>query len=111
MPSVSQSSLVGNILVGLGQYVFARFEDFEVVISPNANWATTLGLELLERIDVNVAPPTGNVISQSLQLNRIRHEVQPGLWQTYLNGSDRWGSAFRLDASLLDGPDVLLYAV
>jgi hypothetical protein len=111
MPSVSQSSLVGNILVGLGQYVFARFEDFEVVISPSANWASTLALELLERIDVNVAPPTGNVISQSLQLNRIRHEVQPGLWQTYLNGSDRWGSAFRLDASLLDGPDVLLYAV
>tara|TARA_R110000868_G_scaffold186452_1_gene428909 strand:- start:403 stop:2235 length:1833 start_codon:yes stop_codon:yes gene_type:complete len=111
MPSISQSSLIGNILVGLGQYVFARFEDFQAVISPSANWATTLDLELLERIDVNVAPPTGNVISQSLQLNRIRHEVQPGLWQTYLNGSDRWGSAFRLDASLLDGPDVLLYAV
>ena len=110
MPTISQSSLVGNILVGLGQYVFARFEDFEVVISPSANWASTLGLELLERIDVNVAPPTGNVISQSLQLNRIRHEVQPGLWQTFLNGSDRWGSAFRLDVSLLDGPDVLLYA-
>ena len=111
MPSISQSSLIGNILVGFGQYVFARFEDFEVVISPDANWASTLGLELLERIDVNVAPPTGNVISQSLQLNRIRHEVQPGLWQTFLNGSDRWGSAFRLDASLLNGPDVLLYAV
>jgi len=109
MATTSQASLVGNILVGLGQYVFARFDDFEVVISPDANWASTLGLELLERIDVNVAPPTGNVISQSLQLNRIRHEVQPGLWQTYLNGSDRWGSAFRLDYSSLNGPDVLLY--
>ncbi len=110
MPSISQASTIGNVLVGLGQYVFARFGDFQVVISPDANWASTLGLELLERIDVNVAPPTGNVISQSLQLNRIRHEVQPGLWQTFLNGSDRWGSAFRLDASLLNGPDVLLYA-
>lgn len=111
MATTSQASTIGNILVGLGQYVFARFEDFEVVISPDANWASTLGLELLERIDVAVAPPTGNVISQSLQLNRIRHEVQPGLWKTYLNGSDRWGSAFRLDASLLNGNDVLLYAV
>jgi hypothetical protein len=111
MATTSQASLVGNILVGLGQYVFARFEDFQVVISPDANWASTLGLELLERIDVNIAPPTGNVISQSLQLNRIRHEVQPGLWQTFLNGSDRWGSAFRLDVSLLNGTDVLLYAV
>lgn len=109
MPTINQSSVIGNILVGLGQYVFARFDDFEVVISPDANWASTLGLELLERIDVAVAPPTGNVINQSLQLNRIRHEVQPGLWQTYLNGSDRWGSAFRLDYSLLNGPDVLLY--
>jgi hypothetical protein len=111
MATTSQASTIGNILVGLGQYVFARFEDFEVVISPDANWASTLGLELLERIDVAVAPPTGNVISQSLQLNRIRHEVQPGLWKTYLNGSDRWGSAFRLNASLLNGNDVLLYAV
>jgi len=110
MSTISQASLIGNILVGLGQYVFARFNDFEVVISPDANWASTLGLELLERINVNVAPPTGNVINQSLQLNRIRHEVQPGVWQTFLNGSSRLGSAFRLDASLLNGPDVLLYA-
>ena len=109
MATTSQAKTIGNILVGLGQYVFARFDDFEVVISPDANWASTLGLELLERIDVAVAPPTGNVINQSLQLNRIRHEVQPGLWQTYLNGSDRWGSAFRLDYSSLNGPDVLLY--
>jgi len=111
MATTSQASIIGNVLVGLGQYVFARFDDFQVVISPDANWASTLGLELLERIDVNVAPPTGNVISQSLQLNRIRHEVQPGLWKTYLNGSDRWGSTFRLDRSFLDSGDVLLYAV
>jgi hypothetical protein len=110
MATTSQANTIGNILVGLGQYVFARFDDFEVVISPDANWASTLGLELLERIDVAVAPPTGNVINQSLQLNRIRHEVQPGVWKTFLNGSDRWGSAFRLDTSLLNGPDVLLYA-
>jgi len=111
MPTVAQASIVGNILVGLGQYVFARFEDFEAVVSPDGDWSGTLGLELLERITVNVQPPTGNVITKSLQLNRIRHEVQPGVWKTYLNGSNRWGSTFRLDRSFLDSGDVLLYAV
>jgi hypothetical protein len=110
MPSISQSTLVGQMLVGFGQYVFPQFSDFEVVCSPDGNWASTMGLDLLERITVKVAPPSGNVITQDLQLNRIRHEVTPGVWKTYLNGSARWASVFYLNRSVLDGPDVLLYA-
>ena len=109
MPTVAQASLIGNLLVGFGQYVFAKFADFLVVISPDANWASTLGLELLERVTVAVAPPTGNTITQDLQVNRIRHDVVPGQWITTLNGSDRWASAFRLDYSVLNGPDVIVY--
>ena len=109
MPTVAQASLIGNLLVGFGQYVFAKFADFQVVISPDANWASTLGLELLERVTVAVAPPTGNTITQDLQVNRIRHDVVPGQWATTLNGSDRWASAFRLDYSVLNGPDVIVY--
>lgn len=108
-PSVSQASLIGNILVGFGQYVFPKFDDFQVVISPNGNWAPTMGLELLERITVAVAPPTGNVITKDLQVNRIRHDVVPGVWRTTLNGSARWAADFRLDYSVLDGPDVIVY--
>jgi len=111
MPTTAQATLVGNILVGLGQYVFGKFADFQVVISPDANWASTLGLDLLERITVAVAPPTGNTITEELQVNRIRHDVVPGQWMTTLNGSNRWASYFRLDRSVLDGGDVLLYAV
>jgi len=111
MPSVSQASLIGNILAGLGQYVFAKYSDFQVVINDADNWATTLGLELLERITVAVKPPTGNTITKDLQLNQIRHEITPNVWRTYLNGSNRWASYFRLNQSLLDGTDVLLYAV
>jgi hypothetical protein len=111
MPTVAQANLVGNILVGLGQYVFPKFSDFQVVISPDGNWASTLGLDLLERITVAVAPPTGNTITKELQVNRIRHDVVPGVWRTTLNGSNRWASYFRLDRSVLDGGDVLLYAV
>jgi hypothetical protein len=109
MPTVAQASLIGNLLVGFGQYVFAKFSDFQVVVSPDANWASTLGLELLERVTVAVAPPTGNTITKDLQVNRIRHDVVPGQWATTVNGSNRWASAFRIGYSVLDGPDVIVY--
>jgi hypothetical protein len=109
MSTISQANKIGNILVGLGQYVFAKFSDFQVVVNDSDNWATTMALELLERITVVVKPPTGNTITKDLQVNRIRHEVTPNVWRTYLNGSNRWASDFRLDYSSLDGPDVLLY--
>jgi hypothetical protein len=109
MPTVAQASLIGNLLVGFGQYVFAKFSDFQVVLSPDGNWASTLGLELLERITVAVAPPTGNTITQDLQVNRIRHDVVPGQWITTLNGSDRWASPFRINSSVLNGSDVIVY--
>ena len=109
MPTVAQAKTIGNLLVGFGQYVFPKFDDFQVVISPDGDWSTTLGLELLERVTVAVAPPTGNTITKDLQVNRIRHDVVPGLWRTTLNGSNRWASAFRLDSSVLNGSDVIVY--
>jgi hypothetical protein len=108
-PTVAQGKLVGQLLVGFGQYVYPKFLDFQVVMSPNGNWASTLGLEILERITVAVAPPTGNVITKDLSVNRIRHEVTPGEWNTILNGSNRWAADFRLDGSILNGPDVIVY--
>ena len=109
MPTVAQAKTIGNLLVGFGQYVFPKFDDFEVVLRADGDWSTTLGLELLERITVAVAPPTGNTITKDLQVNRIRHDVVPGQWSTTLNGSNRWASAFRIGYSVLDGPDVIVY--
>jgi len=109
MPTVAQASTIGNLLVGFGQYVFPKFDDFQVVISPGGDWSATLNLELLERVTVAVAPPTGNTITKDLQVNRIRHDVVPGQWSTTLNGSNRWASAFRIGYSVLDGPDVIVY--
>ena len=110
MPTVAQANLIGNLLVGFGQYVFAKFADFQVVISPSADWSSTLGLELLERVTVAVAPPTGNTITQDLQVNSIRHDVVPGQWMTTLNGSDRWASPLRIGSSVLNGSDVIVYS-
>jgi hypothetical protein len=109
MPTVAQASLIGKLLVGFGQYVFAKFDDFQVVLNPGGDWSSTLGLELLERITVAVKPPTGNTITKDLQVNRISHDVVPGQWTTSLNGSNRWASAFRLNSSVLDGSDVIVY--
>jgi hypothetical protein len=109
MPSVSQASTIGNLLVGFGQYVFAKFDDFQVVISPSGDWSSTLGLELLERITVAVAPPTGNTITKDLLITRVRHDVMPGVWRTTLNGSNRWASDFRIGYSVLNGSDVIVY--
>ena len=109
-PNVAQAKLVGNVLVGLGQYVYPALEDFDVVLSPDNNWSATLGLELLERITVKVQPPTGNLITEDLQVSSIKHQVVPGPWTTTLNGSARWASSFRLDRSFINGDDVIVYA-
>ena len=109
-PNVAQAKLVGNVLVGLGQYVYPALEDFDVVLSPDNNWSATLGLELLERITVKVQPPTGNLITEDLQVSSIKHQVVPGQWTTTLNGSARWASSFRLDRSFINGDDVIVYA-
>ena len=108
-PTLAQATTVGQLLVGFGQYVYPKFSDFQVVISPDANWAATLTLELLERITVAVKPPTGNTITKDLQVSTIRHDVVPGQWTTTLNGSNRWAADFRLNSSYLDGPDVIVY--
>ena len=105
----SGAKLVGNVLVGLGQYIYPMFEDFQVVLSGTNNWSATLGLELIERITVKVQPPTGNLITQDLQVSSIQHNVVPGQWQTTLNGSARWAADFRLDYSVLDASNVLVY--
>ena len=109
-PTVAQAQLVGNVLVGFGQYVYPALEDFDVVLSPDNNWSATLGLELLERITVKVQPPTGNLITEDLQVSSIKHQVVPGQWTTTLNGSARWASSFRINTSFINGDDVIVYA-
>jgi hypothetical protein len=109
-PTYAQSKLIGNVLVGFGQYIYPAFQDFEVVLSGANDWSATLGLDLIERITVKVQPPTGNLITQDLQLSSIQHRVVPGQWITTLNGSARWASSFRLDRSSINGTDTIVYA-
>jgi hypothetical protein len=108
-PSTSQATKVGSTLVGFGQYVFPALEDFEVGITPDAAWGTILGLDFYSRIAVAIKPPSGNTITLGMLLTKVRHEVTPSTWRTFMNGSVRWASPFRLNASVLNGTDVIVY--
>jgi len=101
---------LGNMLVGFGAQVYPELSEIEVGVTPTADWATVLALDLFDRVTVNVAPPTGNTITLSPYVQRIRHQATPERWQTFLGTSVRWGSAFRIDYSYINGPDVIVYS-
>ena len=105
--STAANSL-GNQIVGFGktpQIVIAPIE-----VNPEAstaNWTTILGLELLDKITVNIVPQAGTTISQPELIQSINHRVVPGEWNTTLIGSVRYANLFILNTSVLNGTDVL----
>ena len=98
---------IGDIVTGWGGQVYPKADPFEVVISPDNNWASTLDRELNDRITLVVAPPTGNTITTPMLINRISHSVVPGQWSTTFEGSARWAAVFILNQSTLGGTDLL----
>ena len=74
----------------------------------NSSWASILGLELMDAIQVTRTPSLGSAFVQKMNVNRIVHDITPDRWRTTLLGSARYTGWFILDVSLLDGPDVLL---
>jgi hypothetical protein len=105
--SLANATQIGNIVTGWGGQVYAKADPFEVVLSPNNDWASTLGLELNDRITLVVQPPTGNAITTPMLLSRVSHSVVPGEWRTTLEGSARWAAAFIINQSLIGGTDLL----
>jgi hypothetical protein len=105
--TLSSATNVGQIVTGFGGQVYLQVSPTEVVLSPSASWASTLGLELYDRFTLQITPPTGNAIVSELLASRISHTVVPGLWTTTLEGSARWASVFILNKSTLGGTDLL----
>jgi hypothetical protein len=105
--TLANAESLGQITSGFGGNIYPDLTPVDVVLSADELWKPTLDLELMERITVNIAPPTGNVISTPMLVQRITHDVVPGYWQTTLDGSARWAAVFILDQSLLDGTDLL----
>jgi len=98
---------VAQIVSGWGGQVYPLAQEVEVVVSPTGTWGTTLALELMDRVTLAIAPPSGNVITVPMLAQKIRHRVVPGRWQTFLEGSARWAAVFILNQSVLDGTDLL----
>lgn len=56
----------------------------------SAQWATLLGLELLERITFKRTPPIGSAFQQDLCINAIELDMRPKNWVMRLNGTARF---------------------
>lgn len=99
---------LGSYLVGFGKLPRLVMSAVEVNQALSAaQWATVLGLELLDRITVVVDEPVGSDLSQIQLVQQIEHDITPGDWRTRILGSSRWSSYFILDTSTLDGTDLL----
>ena len=105
--TTANAQSLANIATGFGGIVYPDLTPVDVVLSADSLWKPTLDLELMERITVNIAPPTGNTISTPMLVQRITHDVVPGYWQTTLDGSARWAAVFIIGQSLLGGTDLL----
>jgi hypothetical protein len=100
---------LGQMIGGFGSQVYPQLSELEVGVTADADWSKPLALEFWDRITVNIQPPSGNVISLSPYVQRIRHTFVPGRWQTFVGTSVRWGSAFRINSSYINGPEVIVY--
>lgn len=98
---------IANIVTGWGGQVYPKVSPSQVVVSPDASWASTLGLELWDRVTFAIAPPTGNTVTVRTLVTRITHTMVPGQWSTTLEGSARWAAVFILNTSTLGGTDLL----
>ena len=105
--TVANALNIGAIITNWGGIPYPQADETEVVVRQDGTWGSTLALELTDRVTLAVAPPTGNTITYPMLLQRIRHRIVPGRWQTFIQGSARWAAVFILDQSVLDGTDLL----
>jgi len=105
--SLANAVSIGDIVTGWGGQVYPKADPFEVVLSPDNNWASTLDRELNDRITLVVSPPTGNSITTPMLIQRVTHSVVPGEWRTSFEGSARWAAVFIVNQSLVGGTDLL----
>ena len=106
--SVANAQQVANITTGFGGNIYPRLSPVNVVLDSTQNWSPTMALELMDRITINAQPPSGgNAINVPMLVQSIKHQAEPGFWQTTLEGSARWAAVFIINKSLIGGTDLL----
>lgn len=108
LSTASDTQTLGTILTNFGalpRLVMSAIELNQALSL--TQWATVLGLDLLQRITVTVPEKVGSNLSQQQIIQQVEHTITPGTWETTILGSSRWSSVFVLDSSVLDGTDLL----
>jgi hypothetical protein len=95
--------------VGTFSQPVPQFSALEVSVTQDlTQWATILGLELLDKISLTVTPKTGAPITRPLIVNSVNHDITPGQWTTTVQGSARYIGWFVTNRSLIGGPDLIV---
>jgi hypothetical protein len=109
LSTVDQAQALGDLLVGFSATPAVVIDPLEVNVSAtDASWTTILGLELLNRITLNIVQQVGATITQSQILQSIEHTITPDRWITTINGSVRFTNPFIIGTSLLGGTDLIV---
>ncbi len=107
--SVDSAETLGNLLVGFSATPAVVIDPIEVNVSAtDASWTTILGLELLNRITLEVVQKVGSTLTFSQILQSINHTITPDRWSTTINGSVRFTNPFIIGTSLIGGTDLIV---
>lgn len=108
LTTLADATSLANQLVAFGKLPRLIMSAVEVGQAlSTAQWNTTLGLDLLDRITVVIDEAVGSDLSQTQLIQQIEHRITPGDWRTTILGSSRWSSVFTIGTSYLDGNDIL----
>jgi hypothetical protein len=108
LSSAQDAETLGNLLVGYSATPAVVIDPLQVNVSASdASWSLILGLELLNRITLNIVQQVGSTITQSQILQSIEHTITPDRWITTINGSVRFTNVFTIGTSLIGGPDLI----
>ena len=109
LSSVTDAETLGDLLVGFSATPAVVIDPIQVNVSASdASWALILGLELLNRITLNIVQQVGAAITMSQILQSIEHTITPDRWITTINGSVRFTNPFIVGTSLIGGTDLIV---
>jgi len=108
LSTVDDAQTLGNLLVGFSATPAVVIDPIEVNVAANDDdWNRVLGLELLNRITLNIVQKVGSTLTFSQILQSITHTITPSQWSTTINGSVRFTNPFIIGTSLIGGTDLI----
>ena len=108
LSTVDDAQIVGALITGFSSTPAVVIDPIEVNVSAtDASWSTILGLELLNRITLNLVQKVGSTLTFSQILQSITHTITPSQWSTTINGSVRFTNPFVIGTSLIGGTDLI----